>query len=77
MIRISVEVGGETAHFREMVGAESIEQAVSKVSGHYPDSEVRVLFPIDPEMFFGEQRLQLGGALPLSSGLGTRSEGVR
>ncbi len=70
MIRISVEVGsGEAACFRELVRAESIEQAVGIVSGRYPNSEVRVLFPIDPEMFFGEERLHLRGGWPPSSGL--------
>ena len=62
MIRISVEVGsGETARFREPVRAESIEQAVDIVSGRYPNSEVRVLFPINPEMFFVEEWLHLRG----------------
>jgi hypothetical protein len=78
MIRISVEVGSsEAACFRELVRAESIERAVDIVSGHHPDSEVRVLFPIDPEMFFAEERLHLRGGWPPSSGLATRPEGVR
>ena len=78
MIRISVEVGSsEAACFRALVRAESIEQAVGIVSGRYPNSEARVLFPIDPEMFFGEERLHLRGGWPPSSGLATRPEGVR
>ncbi len=53
VIRISVEVDGDAgACFRTAVRAESIERAVGVASVRYPGSEVRVLFPIDPETFF-------------------------
>ncbi len=55
MIQISVEVdGGASACFRAAVRAESIEQAVGIAGARHPGSEVRVLFPIDPEAFFCE-----------------------
>ncbi len=54
MIQVSIKVGG--ARFRATVQAESIERAVSLASARYPGSEVSVLFPIDPEAFFIEDR---------------------
>jgi hypothetical protein len=54
MIRIVVEVGSGAARFRTPVRAESIERAVVTTRAQYPDGEVNVLFPIDPEIFFGE-----------------------
>ncbi len=52
MIRVSVEVSSDVANFRAAVWAENIEHAVAVASAQYPRSEVRILFPIDPEMFF-------------------------
>lgn len=52
MIRISVEVSSGVASFRAAVWAENIEHAVDIASTQYPRSEVRILFPIDPETFF-------------------------
>ena len=52
MIRVYVEVGEGTVPERVAVQAESISQAVSTMRGRYPDREVRVVFPIDPERFF-------------------------
>ena len=52
MIQVSVELGHNSTGFRVSVRAESIEQAVNFASARYPGSEVRVLFPIDPESFF-------------------------
>jgi hypothetical protein len=54
VIRVSVEIGGGAARFRASVRAESIERAVGIASTRYPGSEVRLLFPIDPEAFFSE-----------------------
>ncbi len=56
MIKISVEVHSGAIRSRAVVRAESIERAVDIASAHYPGSEVRVLFPIDPEAFFGEDQ---------------------
>jgi hypothetical protein len=56
VIQVSVEVGGDSGRFSASVRAETIEQAVSLASTRYAGSEVRVLFPIDPESFFvGDQ----------------------
>ncbi len=54
MIKISVEVRSDATRSRMVVRAKSIMRAVSIASAHYPGSEVRVLFPIDPETFFDE-----------------------
>lgn len=55
MIRVSVEVGGRVPHFRLTLRAQSIERAVSMVRARYPDCEVKVMFPIDPDTFFAEE----------------------
>jgi hypothetical protein len=54
MIRVSMEVRQGTALTRATVEAESIREAVSITRGRYPDRDVRVMFPIDPEDFFIE-----------------------
>jgi hypothetical protein len=52
MIRVSVEVRSGANCFRTAVWAESIERAVRLAGRDYPGSETRVLFPIEPEVFF-------------------------
>jgi hypothetical protein len=52
MVRVSVEVRSWSARFWVSVRTQSIERAASIVSGWYPDREVKVKFPIDPEGFF-------------------------
>ena len=52
MVRVSVEVGSSTSRFRVGVQARSIRDALRIVEGSYPQGEVRVLFPIEPERFF-------------------------
>ena len=52
MVKVSIEVSSGVSRFRVMVQAESIRRAVSLVGGRYPGSDVRVIFPIDPESFF-------------------------
>lgn len=52
MIRVSVEICSEVARFRAAVWAENIERAVSLVKMHYPGGEAKVIFPIEPEVFF-------------------------
>lgn len=57
MIRVTVEVSGGV-RCRATVQAESILQALSLASNRYPGSSVKVIFPIEPEVFFvGEQCL--------------------
>ena len=52
MIRISVEVGNEGNAVGVTVQAESIAQALTMAGGVFPDSELRVSFPLDPDSFF-------------------------
>ena len=52
MIKVSMEVREGAALFRVAVQAESISRAVSIVKGRHPGRDVRVVFPIDPEVFF-------------------------
>jgi hypothetical protein len=52
MVRVSIEVRNGAARFNVAVRAQSIERAVSGANGSYPDCDVRVKFPIDPEGFF-------------------------
>jgi hypothetical protein len=56
MIQVSVEVRGGrgTVRFRGEVRAESIERAVQVTNARYPGCEVRMVFPIEPGAFFGE-----------------------
>lgn len=64
MVRIWVEVSGEAARRRVGVEAESIEQAVSLVLGSYPSCEVKVLFPLDPQVFFCKEPVITSGVIP-------------
>ncbi len=52
MVRVSIEVYDGAARFSVAVQAESIRRAVSIMGSRYPNSDVRVRFPIDPERFF-------------------------
>lgn len=52
MIRVWIEIRDEVAGFELEVRAQSIEQAVRLAGAHFPNCEVRVLFPIDPHTFF-------------------------
>ena len=65
MIRVVVEVSRGSERFTVKVQAESIEQAVRLAASHYPDGEIGVLFPIEPEAFFiGRSAPALGTGLP-------------
>jgi hypothetical protein len=55
MVKVSVEVRSGTAHFRVGVQAQSIRRALSMVGGRYPQGEVRVVFPTEPEGFFVQE----------------------
>ena len=65
MIRVSVAVSTGAIRFKVELRAESIEDAVRLATAVYPDGEVRVLFPIDPEAFFMEESAPVLGR-PLS-----------
>ena len=54
MIRVSVEVCSGAACFRVVAWAESIKRAVSLAKAHYPEGEVRIIFPIEPDAFFAK-----------------------
>ena len=60
MIEVSIEVGRGAACFSMVVRAESLRRAVAIVNARHPGSQTRVLFPIDPETFFVEDRLAAG-----------------
>jgi hypothetical protein len=55
MVRISVQVSSGDSSLRTVIRAESIQRAIGLASTRYPGSEVRVLFPIDPEAFFEKE----------------------
>ena len=55
MVKVSVEVRSGTARLRVGVRARSIQRALSIVGGRYPQGEVRVAFPIEPEGFFDQE----------------------
>ncbi len=52
VIRVSVAVSSGAVRFKVEVQAESIERAVRLACVRYPGCEVRVLFPINPEVYF-------------------------
>ena len=62
MIRVSVEVHEGNAPLEVAVCADSISQAVGIARGRFPDSDVRVVFPIDGEEFFGGLETEGDGA---------------
>jgi hypothetical protein len=52
MVKISIEVRDGTARLEVAVQAWSIQQAMNFVRSRYPNADVWVRFPIDPEGFF-------------------------
>jgi hypothetical protein len=52
VVKVSIEVSSGTARFSVAVQAESIRRAVSIMGGRYPNCDIRVKFPLDPEGFF-------------------------
>lgn len=52
MIKVTLEVRSDTAHFRVGVRAEYIRGALSLVAGSHPYYKVAVVFPIEPDGFF-------------------------
>jgi hypothetical protein len=63
MVKASVEVRSGMARFRVSVQVESIRKALGTVTARYPQSEVGVLFPIEPEGFFVDDPPTLAGML--------------
>jgi hypothetical protein len=63
VVRVSIEVCSGAARFRVGIQASSIQRAVSLVKGLYSASDVRVLFPIDPEAFFVEDAFAKEGLI--------------
>jgi hypothetical protein len=52
MIKVSVQVCSGSVSFKAAVWADGIEKALSLARTRYPGTEVRVIFPIEPESFF-------------------------
>jgi hypothetical protein len=52
MIRVTVEIREGTLTYRVRVSATSIERALEIAGEGKPGRRVRLLFPIDPEVFF-------------------------
>jgi hypothetical protein len=52
MIRVTVEIREGALAYRARVTAPSIERALQIVGEGKPCRKVRLLFPIDPEVFF-------------------------
>ncbi len=63
MVRVSIEVRSDTARFRIRVQASSLQSALSLVKEFYSASDVKVVFPIDPEGFFVEEALGAEGLI--------------
>jgi len=52
VIRVVIEVCYEATCSRVVAQAKSIRGAASIAAAAYPDADIRVKFPIDPEAFF-------------------------
>jgi hypothetical protein len=52
MVRVSIDIRNEVAHFAVVVQAESVERAAKIVENRYPGADVRVKSPMDPEGLF-------------------------
>ena len=63
MIKISIEVKSGTARFNVAAQAESIEEALEIAKGYNSGKECKVVFPIDPEVFFVNDGLGGGGVV--------------
>jgi hypothetical protein len=56
VIKVAVEISGATTSFIADVWAESVIGAINLVNACYKGYETRLLFPIDPDTFFAEER---------------------
>lgn len=63
MIKISIDVKNGAARFKVAVQAESIEGALEAAKRHNPGQECKVVFPIDPEVFFVGDEIGRGGVI--------------
>lgn len=54
-MRAPFEVSGERGSFKVKVRAESVRRAEEVLRSEYPDSEVRLVFPIDGQDFFADR----------------------
>jgi hypothetical protein len=63
MVKVSIEVRYGAVQFGVAVQAESIDRALSLVAVRYPKSDVRVMFPIDPEGFFVKDSTARAGVI--------------
>jgi hypothetical protein len=63
MVKVPLEVRSGTARFRVSVQAQSIRKALGMVGARYPQGEVGVLFPLEPEGFFVDGPATVAGVL--------------
>jgi hypothetical protein len=63
MVKVPLEVRSGTARFRVSVQAQSIRKALDVVGARYPQGEVAVLFPLEPEGFFVDGPATVAGVL--------------
>jgi hypothetical protein len=63
MIKISIEVRSSTARFKVALVAESIEGALELAKRYNPGKECKVVFPIDPQIFFVGDDLERDGVV--------------
>jgi hypothetical protein len=63
MVRVAIEVRSGVARFRVGIHSSSIQRAVSLAQNWYSASDVRVIFPLDPEGFFVEDVLDKEGLI--------------
>ena len=63
MVKVSIEVSKGAAHFNVAVRAQSIERAMSVVRGSFPECDVKVKFPIDPEGLFVKETVPQSGVV--------------
>jgi hypothetical protein len=52
MIGARVQVANEEGSFTVVVGAKSLREVEQIAKARYPESTVRIAFPIEPEWFF-------------------------
>ena len=62
MVQVSVEVREGADRFEVAAYADSISRAVSITKERFPGCDVRAVFPVDGEEFFGGHRIEGAGA---------------
>lgn len=65
MVKVSLEVRAGADSFEVTAHAGSISQAVGATKQRFPAGEVRVLFPIDGDEFFGGDGATKRGERPV------------